>query len=309
MRIPKDLRKLLVVVLPVLAVVLFFEICLRNVSDSYRLKKSIFQKYRQNASIIITGNSQALYGVNPDSLSLSAINMAFVNQDIWYDVQMIKHALSEMPKLKVVMLQLNYLSFGYRLDKISESWRCSFYSSRWDFSKPYDDLLLRDYSFLSLYTPRISLAWLRKGFRPGSPYSLSERGFENVPPAVSITINDSSGRFWARRHDSFMDSSNYLRNYQLLKNLAHELKTRQIRLIIFSTPLCPGYLKFANTLYLQRNSRLIANLVSEESAFFWDFRMDPSFSQQDFLDDYHLNSHGSAKLSHKIDSCYRASCF
>lgn len=82
-----------------------------------------------------------------------------------------------------------------------------------------------------------------------------------------------------------------------------------MRLIKFSTPLYPGYLKFANTLNLQRNSRLTANLVSGEGAFFWDFRMEPSFSQQDFLDDYHLNSHGSAKLSHKIDSCLRSSSF
>lgn len=298
-----DTKKLFFVLLPLVLVIAFFEISLRETPDSYQQKKEIFEHHKNEAEVLITGNSQALYGIDPDSLSFYALNMAFVNQDIWYDVQMIRYAMSEMPKLKMVLLQLNYLSFGYRLDKITESWRCSFYSSRWNFKRPYNDILLRDYSFLALYTPRIALSWLKNNFNSSAAYHLTARGFENVPPFASVLVNDSSARFWAHRHQTFMDSAHFQRNFELLKALSRDLRINNIRFLIFSTPLCLQYRKSCSKSILAGNTRFLAHLRKEEGVEYFDFRSDLSFQQQDFLDDYHLNSNGAAKLSHKIDSC------
>lgn len=296
-------QKLLFVIIPVIAVILFFEFSLRKTDDTYARKKEIFEKHKSSARVLITGNSQALYGVNPDVLSVPSLNMAFVNQDIWYDVQMIQTAMTEMRELKVVLLQLNYLSFGYRLDKVSEAWRCGFYFSRWGFQKPYDDVLLRDYSFLALYTPRIALSRFRYHLKPPSGFPMSGRGFERVSPKYSVLVNDSSARFWVRRHNAFMDLTNHQRNFDLLRTLARRLQKKNILFVVFSSPLSPDYQRFGNHTIIIKNEAFIKRLISENAAFYWDFRGNSSFQRQDFLDDYHLNANGAAKLSHKIDSC------
>jgi hypothetical protein len=295
-----DVHKLLRVLFPVILVLLFFETALRLTPDGYSKKVQVLERNKENAEVLITGNSQALYGINPEWLSLPAINLAFVNQDLWYDRQVILHS---------VLLQLNYLSFGYRLDKISESWRCAFYANRFNFDKPYDEILLRDFSFLALYTPRIALSWLRNGFQSSGTFTMNQFGFESVPPSASVAVSDSSAAFWTRRHQSFMSFENFPRNARILEDLADSLLSRNIQLVIVSAPLTPGYRKFCDSGILMENNRIVSRLVSSGKALYWDFRSDSDFLKQDFLDDYHLNHNGGQKWSAKIDAVIKKTGF
>ncbi len=297
------LIKSVLFIFPLIIAFIFLEYKLGTITNSYSFKKAKLEQKLDSIEVLVLGSSQATYGINPDYFDLYGFNLSNISQSLFYDCELTLKYADRMPKLRYVLINISYFSFGYEMTDGIEKWRDFYYSQYWDIEFPeLDKLDLRCYSKVFLYTPRSAASYCVNGFDVNLVSEYMANGSLKMDTVDNhVNINDEFGKQRVQFHRKQYKEERIDQNLMYLDHLVKELKRRNIQPILITPPVLSTYSRFADTLLLNKNNELITSLCSKYDTRYVDYFNDPRFVKRDFKDNDHLNFIGAEKFSRIIN--------
>ncbi|MBS1773188.1 MAG: hypothetical protein JST82_10015 [Bacteroidetes bacterium] len=298
------LFKLLLFLAPLVACGIYMEVKLSQLPNTYSKKKTDFEKKMQDVNVLVLGTSHALHDINPQYFSYNGFNLANASQTLYYDKELVFRYIDSMPKLKVVMLTMNYYSFFAKLSETHEAFRCFFYSTYWNIDEPglprWD---MKRYSKIALYTPETSLGFAFKGFKVDLTQNLNALGYlayDTVNNLKNISYKEGAKRVELYRR--MMKDEHLIENKTYLSDLVTTLRRRGVLVYIINTPVYKTFTRFCDPAVLEGNSATIKYICRIANCKYLDYSNDPRFDISDFYDNDHLNDRGATKFSLILDN-------
>jgi hypothetical protein len=295
----KFFLKTLFFIVPLILLLFYVDNGLNEVINSFNYKKTCLEHRLDSIEILVTGSSQAAYGINPDFFDKEVFNLSTPSQSLFYDTRLVLKYVDRMPALKYVIINVSYFSFDYQVLDGTEKWRDFYYSQFWNVKYPeVNSLDIRNYSKIALYGPDSSFLYWMHGFNVNLANQLSKNGYLRMDTLNnSLSINDTLGYRRVKAHDYNNSERNFEENSRTLKVLIKTLKKKSIIPVIVTPPVFLTYSKFINRERWERTKRKINEICSSERIRYYDYFTDSRFIKQDFLDNDHLNFVGAKKFS------------
>jgi hypothetical protein len=300
--VAKFLIKLCVFVFVVSAVLLWVEVQLRTVPNSYNVKKKILENAIPTAQVLITGTSREYFGIKPSLLGCKGINMANVSQSLYYDYHIGSQYLPRLKDLKVLIIGISEFSLEYEIsDDDNEPWRKYFYDIVFDIP-PEDgrNLDIRRFSLIALYSPSIVQRYARDCFKVDLTESIDAEGASTVNffgPSTSIDENDKNVADW---HVKRMKRDRVSRNAQFLCNLIEAAKKQHIAVVLITSPARKTYRDHFDAPSYEVMQKTIRSISQQYHVDYFNYYADNRFTAEDFSDCYHLYARGTEKYSRII---------
>ena len=298
--IKRFLIKIIIFFIPILTILGYFEIKLRDIPNSYNTKRAFFESQLGKLEVLVLGSSHGLTGINPAFFKNKGFNLSNASQSLFYDTKITLKYIDELKKVRCVIITVSYFSLWYQLfDNTKESWRDYCYLRYWGLRYPeikwYDS---RIYSLIMLYSPRASLEYAIKLFRVNLASGLQENGWVRVDGGRSGPgIGDSLGKERVTFHESLRCENRFGENIQILKDFINECKKRNIEVVFVALPVLSTYSKYTNPEVNQMTKSAIVDLCNGYDCKYYDYSSDNRFTMRDFFDNDHMNYLGAEKFS------------
>ncbi|MBK9249121.1 MAG: hypothetical protein IPM69_13660 [Ignavibacteria bacterium] len=297
----KLLARSLIFLIPLLVFFIYLEVNLYKIQNSYSYKRQCFEQQLDSIEVLVLGSSQVVYGVNPTFFSLHGYNLSNVSQTLYYDTHLTKRYLNRMPRLKYVIINISYFSFGEQLIDGREAWRDYYYSQYWDMNFPEMEYLdSKRFSKTFLYTPLRSLSYLLDGFQVNLIKNYEPSGYARIE-TTEHTQSDSTGYLRVRTHEDCFQERRVEENQRDVEELIRVLQARNITPGIITPPVYATYAKFINSKKMQQNYDRIQSMFSSYNCKYFNYFRDSRFTFDDFCDNDHLNSTGAEKFSRVLN--------
>jgi hypothetical protein len=297
--------KLLLFILPIASVLFYLEYKLAALPNSYNTKRHYLEQKSDSIEVIILGASGALYGINPSYLSHEAYNLADVSQDMYFDSALITNYLPKLPKLKLVIIEAEYMAINYSLKTNPvENWRTSYYYKYWGIKADGWQMFdLNNYSLIWLYTRSVVKEIAQKGFDTSFVKNLSVDGWMKYDTVAGINqaITDEKGKKRVEAESNLMSLSDVTKEHNCAENLVRELTSKNIKVEFISLPVYSTFRKYCDTKIITNNTQLINRFTKQYGCYYTDYFADNRFTVNDFYNNDHLNFRGAEKLSKIID--------
>src|SRR5690606_26316264 len=189
--------KIIIFLLPVMAIAVFMEISLRNIPNDYRYKREYLVLHSHQIETLILGSSHTFYGLNPDYFSSNTFNASHISQSIDLDYEILKKYQNSFQNLKTVILPISYFTFFENLSNTDEAWRIKNYTIYYRLNSPNS---LTDYSEVLSNHPKINTDKLISYYLQNHPaITISQLGWfteyhAKNTPSLSETINNPAVR-------------------------------------------------------------------------------------------------------------------
>jgi hypothetical protein len=308
----KFLVKSLYFIIPCLLIVEAMDIWLRSTNSLYKEKLNGIKIKKDLVQVLILGNSHANYAVDPSQFSLCAYNLANVNQSIYFDKRLTMGILPEMPKLKYVLISIDFHSLYFSSQGARDFW--SYYGNGIKL-EDRNYLLANISPFLFGYTPSIGATMLVKRIL----YVIKYRHEKTIDFVVENGVNIKGtirNGFMAREgHDEYSfdkisckaraDDFNLIVKsstdkkavvYDLMDFIQY-LKSRNIIPVLFSSPTYQGFYSCLDKNMISQNQRDIDFLCKKYNLEYLDYANCSLFEMNDFFNCDHLNEKGAEKFS------------
>jgi hypothetical protein len=160
----KLFKKLIYIIIPVIVLVILFEVKARNIENGFELKKSLFEENIDNIEVLILGSSHAYINLNPEIINEKSFDIANNSQDLYYDYMLFDKYKDKLKNLKCIILSISCFSLWYDLNETPEKWRKFFFKKYFDIN-PRNNLSLseitdaKSYSYAFFY--RLENVFLR----------------------------------------------------------------------------------------------------------------------------------------------------
>ncbi len=299
--------KIIIFVLPIFLLLAYFEYNLRSMDNSYLKKRIYLEKNIESIEVLIIGSSHANSGIDPEVFGQNIFNIANSAQDFFYDLKIMEKYIDKLGSIKTVIIPVSYHSFEYRISNGLEPWRCFYYSLYFgiESDSSVNDFDLRNYSAFALWEPLRSLGHAFEGFRGDTQY-MSLSGFmptENKGLAVlKDEINEKSGKLRVKQQHHFMKEENWSFNVDNLNNLFSLLRSKNIDVILITTPVTTTFYQNISKAKWSRTQRTIQAMCDNFDLKYYNYFFDKRFSLADFSNDDHLNVDGARKLTRILKS-------
>jgi hypothetical protein len=304
MNVKAFILKLFLFLLPLAAGMFIVEYKLSSFQNSYNLKRAYFERESVGVEVINVGSSQALYGINPAFFSFKGFNLANVSQTLFYDKRLVLTNIKKLPKLKLVIIPINYTSFYHQLYDTEENWRDYYYYRFWNIK--YQQLSLVDakyYSLVSLYSLPYTIRILRSGGKLKLTGDMLSSGFSiNDTTNSDLNISDSSGLKRVMIHNKVIIPHRFKEITDDLDDFLKQMQAAKIKVAFISIPVYTTYSKYLDPAVNKANAREIALLCSKYSCSYYDFLTDQRFEKKDFADNDHLNFIGAEHFSKILEA-------
>jgi len=284
---------------------------LARLPNSYSIKvRRLAAAADPPVEVLLLGSSHELYGLNPDELNLSAVNLAGYSQDLYYDAQLVRCYLDRLPALKCVVMGLSYFTLEYDMEQSTEAWRSCYY--RRYFGIPHRHAWLEfqpgNYSLVFQYGPKLARSLLLDEHPPDVTGNVRANGWAefSVPEDPAAAVRDGEQRVTA--HHTLMHAENGARNLAILDELFDELRQRNIQVVLVTTPVYETYSANFDPVRQERWQAAVRHLQSRHGVLHFDFTNDPRFGLRDFSNSDHLNRDGAAKLSRLFGQELQVAC-
>ena len=304
--------------IPVAAAWCLLEWWMTHVPDSHSVKRENLLNVAPEIDTLVLGSSSAFWDIAPRELEGRTYNLANVSQTLYYDDQLLSQVLPEVPRLKRVILTINYVSFFFDMHGSDEETRQYYYWQRWrirpshfgDVFDPrmYSAVVLRTPGFAASSLKQAALDYLRKG------------SFEAPRPDVTILADGWSPQSAAKLpdlrpsvldkkiafHHRLMKEANVELNLAALRHMVDTLEARGIELILVTPPVYEGYAARMNPEYWRRTQEFVADIVRNHSSVrYYSFLQTPGLGAESFLDEDHLNERGAERFSRLLNQDIR----
>jgi hypothetical protein len=278
---------------------------LAKVPNSFSAKRDQLQPLAANIDTIILGSSEAFFGISPHQLRGSGFNLANNAQTLYYSDEIMKRVLPELPKLKRVIVQIDYVSLYSEMYDNQDSWRAYGYYQEWHIplQRPIDYWNVRLVSRAALYKTLPILLELVKGRRANFATCVDDRGWCDAPLEwADPGIGDEAGRRMVAANHSNMHEDHLATNTAVLEHLLAMLRKRGVEVDIVVMPITPYYRAAMNSATWDRAEIIMKDLARKYEARYLNFERDPRLTDEDFNDVNHLNSRGAKRFSEFLDA-------
>jgi len=274
-------KSFLAFVLPVAAACAFVEWRVRSQPTGYGYVEQLIREKGARTKVVVIGDSQALYGIQPSELGVPALNLSNVSQSIPLTRQILEKNLAQFPCLKLVILGLSPFTLEYQLAGQPDEERLFFHmqingvpgDGPW-----WYQLDPRRFSRALALGPKKARRWLMDSFRGENPIAPYDPwGWfdgENHGRTVK-TMSEDAGKARSEYHKAAMDPKLTGRVAEELMRLQSLLKQRGIDLKVVRMPTSEFY----------------------QRAFWPQNPPDKSFVNTDFVNTDHLNRRGAKKFT------------
>ncbi len=302
----KFLQKFLIFVIPILLVLIGFELYFRNSQNSFITIANYFKKNKGTIEVLILGSSHNQCALNPKFFKMKTANLSYGSQDIQLDSALFFHNINQMKNLKKVIFELDYHSLDTQREK--DYFRYSWYSIYYDIEIYPINYLNKLSIYLSntkLFN-KIILERFNKNYRPPfiNKFGFEEGNFSDEFSEMNYDPNKIANSAKKRiefRHKEISDLD-FKKNSERIMSIIEYCKQKNIEIYIFSTPLYKTYIENELIIKKIKVNKFIQNLITKYNIKYLDFEKNSDFTIKDFSNDDHLNAKGAEKYSIIIDS-------
>jgi hypothetical protein len=289
------LFKIALVIVPVVLLLLYVEVKLAGVPNTYNTKKNQLELVKNETELLILGNSQTMFGINPEFLPLKAYNLANTNQDYYRDSALLAYYLPQMPKLKTILLPISDFSLGCPLHN-TEPWREFFYYHYWKIEPEFNRSDIRKHSMIALYTPRTAFYHLRNFFNISMREKIHSNGFQEIYFSES-QLTAPKVKTNLLRLQNINDAKYFDISFRRLKSIITMAQKNNIQVILIKTPANELFRRYQDKQIHRKSEAYFAQLYQQTGLTFLDYSVCDELVDEDFLDAYHLNGFGAKKFS------------
>lgn len=297
----KFIIKSSIFILPLSLIPLSVEYKLRQVPNSYNVKKKSLENHAARLQAVILGSSHAYVGINPALLGCTAFNLANTSQSLYYDSQLLAKYLDQMPNLRLAIITVSYFSLEFRLTDSPEEWRSHFYYYYYGIRDethglPFTDL--RNYSLIALYGIDETRIISRLGYHVSFSEQLDDNGwFKSKSDIQTLEASRESARKTIVFHHGFMKPQYLAENLDNLKAMIEKLQARKIGVVLVTTPVFSTYAERMSAEKYQVLQEQLQRLCATFGIEYFNYYFDPRFKIEDFQNPDHLNLAGAEKFS------------
>ncbi len=299
--------KLVFISLPLLLVIVYIEYKMSYLNTDYYTRRVALEQEAEKVEVLVVGSSNTFYGVTPEVFSLKGFNLAFPGSGMYFDAKLAEKYSGIMPNLKMVVLTVNYFTFGLDYSTFSQSWR---------------QFALRQNFGISLKTtvglPFNWQFWLEpRNFSKIALYGKALIGEELLAPVdvvasclgwfnggdVAPDLSKNLGLAAAKDHNSTTDSDNYIHNLSDWDTLVSFLRGHNINVVMATLPTDASYYQELDKDKKNKMHDILLDFSARNNIKFVDFTGDGRFSSDDFTWEMpdHLNAKGATKFSKILD--------
>jgi hypothetical protein len=313
-------RRLTVFCLPFVLGWVALEWWAEGVPNYYSLKRERLELLTNEVDTLLLGSSSVDHGVLPQMLSGSAFNLAFSSESLYETDCLATRVVPKLPKLKRVIININYQSLFFRMQESDRAARQYCYRQEWGIPPELarDRLDLRMWSRLALRTPRFYLSmlseaiqgWIFNGKFACEPPEIDEmdnrgwggRSFLGIehPPAPEL------GRLVAKQalaeYNLDMKMENEPFNLASLDHLLSMLHQRKLQAVLVTVPVCQSFIEVMTPEFWNETLRVVAQRTNNVDVYFYSFLSMPQLEPQDFTDVFHLSPRGAARFTELLNS-------
>jgi hypothetical protein len=277
---------------------------LAKVPNSFSAKRDELQPLSGNVDTIILGSSEAFFGISPHKLSGTAFNLANNAQTLYYDYEIMERVVPKLPRLKRVIVQIDYVSLYSELYDNTDSWRQYGYYQEWHIplQRPIDYWNVRLFSRAALYKTLSALLDLAKGRRMNFATCVDDRGWCDAPKEWAAPRGDAAARQMINGNHSNMHEEHIPANTAVLEQLLAMLRERGIDVVIVVMPISPAYETAMRPATWERAQDIVQDLAINYGARYLNFERDSRLTDEDFNDVNHLNAGGAIRFSEFLDA-------
>ena len=301
----KVIFKLLLFLLPFLALYPVLEFKLSTVPNLYNKKREFLESQLNEIEILTTGSSHG-DAINPEFIQRKTFTLNIMAQDLYYDVQLINQYLDKMPKLKLVILPVSYFSLEYEMDRTKTWTLAPYYYHFWGIPPQHWDSILnpRYFSLSAMYGWQKVLQYIDNGFTDTEWEIMKTTGWWlQGEQELTDTPHESQMGLYSiqQQHIEIMRSERIPENMRLLENLIAACQSRNIQVALVTTPVHHSYSDFMDPVKYQTMQANLQVLVDRFGILYKNYLSDPRFLDSDFYSRDHVNTKGSIKFSKIID--------
>lgn len=300
----KFLIKLFVLIIPIFILFGVLEYKLSRMPTTYSVKNDDLQRVGPEVEIIVTGSSNAYYGINPQFFDKTGYNMANRAQSMYYDSEILKSRLDQMPELKMVIISFIYLTFGTELEDV-DRWRVYFYdqyfgiprtANRKNIFGPVYWIEPKRFFKVAIFGER-TMGYIENNFKENLADGSQPNGwFDGGGKPMDTTLG--IGPHGASAHNTMVNENQYSQNLVYVESLVKELKKRNIIPVLLQLPFHPNYSRHLDKEKIQDMDLLLRNFATQFNLRYFNYTYDNRFVASDYTDmPDHLNSIGAEKLS------------
>ncbi len=253
--------------------------------------------YTQNSTAFntfITGNSQFVYGIDINQLSMPTINFSRGSQDLYYDYLIAKKILQQENIFDYAIIGLSLYSFNWDVSQsFQENWRLL----QWY-------LYFRDlhnyWINVENYTQLFNEKFINGGFLLSLEVDFNDVYKEKNSRKMSIFERLNTKKVFDRWNKKYFPKT-VEENKAILNNYLKLCEENKIEPVIVLPPI----MKECQHLILKDRSDEFYSTINEilknhSSAKFVDATIFDDLIEDDFCDCYHLNKNGAEKFSQML---------
>ncbi len=295
--------KLALFLLPLFTAFFFVEWRLGQHPTEMDALRKKFEAPKNPTEVVIFGTSHLQEAIDPKELSKPAINAALPIQSLMVSAQLGEKYLSHLPNLKLVILEIAYMSRDYSHIKTYAAPRLFDYARSLGVRGEGD---LKEWLDLRYFSRYFALGRI-EAF---NILSTKKREIASEDTAVleGMTMNSQGAEKQAKYHESLMLARDGEKNLSALKDYSKKLKAKGVSLVLVRTPATEYYRNAVNPEVMQKVIDDVRSAAEISPSHFHDFFADKRFVEKDFYNVDHLNKDGRDKfvsiLNHELISKY-----
>jgi len=280
---------------------LSLELFYRWVPNNYTYKHQRLPQIKESVKVLISGNSHALYGLDPEYFELPTYNLAQVSQTLYFEELLLQKHLPEFEKLQYLILNVSYFTLSQQDFTAEDVFRRYYYHAFMDITDaemtPWDP---KRYSLALTREWKHTWRFMKQVVKKGTLVNCNPNGFGNDYIGQNINLTEEAIQQLGIRHeDGLLDFS---KNLERLKNISDLCKSQNIQLVLVSLPVSASYYQQMNIQKWQLiHERLVAFASTSGTVYFNLLQFD-GVDEEDFYDPDHLNQQGAKKISSWLHS-------
>jgi hypothetical protein len=297
----KIFKKTTFFLLPLLIIVVLFEVSLRRIPNDYSFKREHLLQQADSIETLILGSSHTFYGVIPEYLSSKAYNLSYVSQSVLFDNLLFKQYYKDLPKLKHVVIPVAYPTLSHKFNEGEEKWRKYNYYRYHKIAPPEQKWYHKYYFELDNLPFKKNIEKLFMHATGRNIITCKESGWGFYYSSEDVVRLEESAKPTAERHEN--NNMNFCHNVELLREIFEICDSEGIEVTLVIFPLWKDYLDYLNPDKLKKMVRTCEELdILYENVDFYNFMQDERFVAYDFYDVDHLNDKGAKKFTIILDS-------
>jgi len=305
--------RLLLFLLPVALAWAGLEYATARIPTLHSLKRQRLLALSGKIDTLILGSSSANHGLAPKEMSGVVFNFALVSQPLYYDDRFLTWAVPLLPRLKRVIIQIEYTSLPAQLYDSPENWRQYSYELEFGFppARQRDWLDIRMFSRVALRTPQYyrqslvpalaALAHGRNGLmRDENLDAMDDRGWCIAPVRLDPARLDAAVTL--AYHNSYWDRSHRSENLTYLRHMLSLLRDRHIDTVLVTLPVWRTYLAGIRPAEWSSTQAVMREMTGAYGARYFSFFDRPDFDPEDFYDSNHLSARGAVRFTRLLNA-------